>query len=214
MFSLADGATMSAKKDGIANIGGFLAMNDETFYEHARNELIIREGFPTYGGLAGRDLDAVAVGFKEVLEVPYLEYRLGQTTYLGERLLEKGIPIIEPPGAHAIYIDALKLFSHIPQHELPGQTLVIALYLTGGIRAVEIGTVAFGYVDPDTGEEVLPKLDLVRMAIPRRVYTQSHLDYVVDTLVEISKKRKQFRGYRIIYQPKLMRHFTAQFEPV
>jgi len=214
MFSLADGATMSAKKDGIANIGGFLAMNDETFYEKARNELIIREGFPTYGGLAGRDLDAIAVGFKEVLEVPYLEYRLGQTNYLGERLLEKGIPIIEPPGAHAIYIDALKLFSHIPQHELPGQTLTIAMYLTGGIRAVEIGTVAFGYVDPDSGEEILPKLDLVRMAIPRRVYTQSHLDYVVDTLVEISKKRKEFRGYRITYQPKLLRHFTAQFEPI
>lgn len=213
-FSLADGATMSAKKDGIVNIGGFLAMNDEKLFEKTRNELIIREGFPTYGGLAGRDLDAMAVGLKEALEVPYLEYRLGQTTYLGENLLKKGIPIIEPPGAHAIYIDAIKLFSHIPQHELPGQALTIALYLSGGIRAVEIGTVAFGYVDPDTGEEILPKLDLVRMAIPRRVYTQSHLDYVIDILVDISKKRKNFSGYRMTYQPKLMRHFTAEFEPI
>jgi tryptophanase len=214
IFSLADGATMSAKKDGIVNIGGFLAMNNEELFEQTRNELIIREGFPTYGGLAGRDLDAMAVGFKEALEVPYLEYRLGQTTYFGEKLLENGIPIIEPPGAHAIYIDALKLFPHIPQHELPGQALAIALYLTGGIRAVEIGTVAFGYIDPDTGEEVLPRLDLVRMALPRRVYTQSHLDYVVDTLMEIAKNRTKFRGYRITYQPKLMRHFTAQFEQI
>jgi len=214
IFSLADGATMSAKKDGIVNIGGFLAMNDDKLFQETCNELIIREGFPTYGGLAGRDLDAMAVGFKEVLEVPYLEYRLGQTTYLGEKLLEKDIPIIEPPGAHAIYIDALKLFSHIPQHELPGQALTIALYLLGGIRVVEIGTVAFGYIDPDTGEEILPRLDLVRMAIPRRVYTQSHLDYVINILAEISKNRENFRGYRITYQPKLMRHFTAEFEPL
>lgn len=214
IFSLADGATMSAKKDGIVNIGGFLAMNDAKLFEQTCNELIIREGFPTYGGLAGRDLDAMAVGFKEALEVSYLEYRFGQTTYFGEKLLENDIPIIEPPGAHAIYIDALKLFSHIPQHELPGQALTIALYLSGGIRAVEIGTVAFGYIDPDTGEEILPKLDLVRMAIPRRVYTQSHLDYVIGIMAEISKNREKYSGYRITYQPKLMRHFTAEFEPI
>jgi tryptophanase len=214
MFSLADGATMSAKKDGIVNIGGFLAMNDEKLFELARNELIIREGFLTYGGLAGRDLDAMAVGFKEALEVPYLEYRMGQTTYLGERLLEKGIPIIEPPGAHAIYVDALRLFPHIPQKELPAQALAIALYLEGGIRTVELGTVVFGFVDPDTGKEVLPKLDLVRLALPRRVYTQSHLDYVVEILGEIAKNRKKISGYRIVYQPPLLRHFTARFEPL
>ena len=192
----------------------FLAMNDDELFQSVRNELIMREGFPTYGGLAGRDLDAMAVGFKEALEVPYLEYRLGQTTYLGERLLENGIQIIEPPGAHAIYIDALKLLPHIPQRELPGQALSLAMYLEGGIRAVELGTVAFGYVDPETGEEVFPKLDLVRMAIPRRVYTQSHMDYVVEVLVKIASKARSFKGYRIAYQPRLLRHFTARFEPL
>lgn len=214
IFSLADGATMSAKKDGIVNIGGFLAMNDEELFQNVRNELIMREGFPTYGGLAGRDLEAMAVGFKEALEVPYLDYRLSQTNYLGERLLEIGVPIIEPPGAHAIYVDALKLLPHIPQTQLPGQALSIALYLQGGIRAVELGTVAFGYIDPETGEEILPKLDLVRMAIPRRVYTQSHLDYVVDTFKEILENKNGIGGYKITYQPRLLRHFTARFEPL
>jgi tryptophanase len=214
MFALADGATMSAKKDGIVNIGGFLAVNDDQLFERIRNELIMREGFPTYGGLAGRDLDAMAVGFKEALEVSYLEYRLAQTTYLGERLLENGIQIIEPPGAHAIYIDAMKLLPHIPQHQLPGQALSIAMYREGGIRAVELGTVAFGYQDPDTGEDIFPALDLVRMAIPRRVYTQSHLDYVVDVITEIANKSSQINGFRITYQPRLLRHFTARFEPL
>lgn len=214
IFSLADGTTMSAKKDGIVNIGGFLAVNDEALFQNVRNELIMREGFPTYGGLAGRDLEAMAVGFKEALQVPYLEYRLAQTTYLGERLLEKGIQIIEPPGAHAIYIDAMKLLPHIPQKELPGQALSLAMYLEGGIRAVELGTVAFGYIDPDTGEEILPQLDLVRMAIPRRVYTQSHLDYVVDILGEIAAHPEAIHGYEIVYQPKLLRHFTARFQPL
>lgn len=214
MFSLADGATMSAKKDGIVNIGGFLAANDDDLFQRIRNELILREGFPTYGGLAGRDLDALAVGFMEALDERYLEYRLAQTAYLGESLLEAGVPIIEPPGAHAIYIDALSLFPHIPQRELPGQALAAAMYLQGGIRAAELGTVAFGYTDPDTGEEILPALDLVRMAIPRRVYTQSHLDYTVAVLKEIAAKRDTYRGYRITYQPRLMRHFTAQFEPL
>ncbi len=214
IFSLADGATMSAKKDGIVNIGGFLATNDDDLFQDIQNELIMREGFPTYGGLAGRDLDAMAVGFKEALEVSYLDYRLAQTTYLGERLLENGIQIIEPPGAHAIYIDAMKLLPHIPQTELPGQALSIAMYLEGGIRAVELGTVAFGYIDPDTGEEILPKLDLVRMAIPRRVYTQSHMDYVVGVLTNIYQNRDKIGGYKITYQPKLLRHFTAHFEPL
>ena len=213
-FSLADGATMSAKKDGIVNIGGFLAVNDEELFENIRNELIMREGFPTYGGLAGRDLEAIAVGLKEALEVPYLDYRLGQTTYLGERLLEIGVPIIEPPGAHAIYVDALRFLPHIPQTQLPGQALSIALFQYGGIRAVELGTVAFGYTDPETGEEVLPKLDMVRMAIPRRVYTQSHLDYVVAVFLEIIENKQSIKGFRISYQPKLLRHFTAKFEPL
>ena len=214
MFSYADGATMSAKEDGIVNIGGFLAMNDDTLFQNVRNELIIREGFYTYGGLAGRDLEAMAVGFKEALEVSYLDYRLAQTAYLGERLIEKGIPIIEPPGAHAIYIDAKSFLPHIPQAELPGQSLSIAMYKQGGIRAVELGTVAFGYTDPDSGEEIFPELDMVRMAIPRRVYTQSHMDYVVDVLTEIAENPQALKGYKITYQPPLMRHFTAHFEPL
>ena len=214
IFSLADGATMSAKKDGIVNIGGFLAMNDSTLFEKVRNELIMREGFPTYGGLAGRDLDAMAIGFKEALEISYLNYRLGQTSYLGERLLSHGIQIIEPPGAHAIYLDAMKMLPHIPQHQLPGQALSLAMYLEGGIRAVELGTVAFGYIDPETGKEVYPQLDLVRMAIPRRVYTQSHMDYVIDILVQIAKNPQKIKGYSIKYQPEFLRHFTAQFEPL
>jgi tryptophanase len=214
IFSLSDGATMSAKKDGIVNIGGFLAMNDSALFEKVRNELIMREGFPTYGGLAGRDLDAMAIGFKEALEIPYLNYRLGQTSYLGERLLKHGIQIIEPPGAHAIYLDAMKMLPHIPQPQLPGQALSLAMYLEGGIRAVELGTVAFGYIDPESGKEVYPQLDLVRMAIPRRVYTQSHMDYVIDILVEIAKNPEKIKGYSIKYQPEFMRHFTAQFEPL
>ncbi|MBI3158937.1 MAG: tryptophanase [Chloroflexi bacterium] len=214
MFSLADGATMSAKKDGIVNIGGFLAVNDEGLFERIRNELILREGFPTYGGLAGRDLDAMAVGFMEALEERYLEYRLAQTAYLGDSLLAAGIPIIEPPGAHAIYIDAKHLLEHIPQRELPGIALSVEIYKQGGIRAVELGTVAFGYIDPETGEEHLPELDLVRMAIPRRVYTQSHLDYTIATIKEIATRRKSLQGYKIVYQPRLMRHFTAKFQPL
>lgn len=214
MFSLADGVIMSAKKDGIVNIGGFLALNDDAIFEQVRNELIMSEGFPTYGGLAGRDLDAMAVGLKEALEEDYLEYRLAQTNYLGERLLEIGVPIIEPPGAHAIYIDAASFLTHIPRAELPGQALSLALYLEGGIRSVEIGTVAFGYIDEDSGETVYPDLEMVRMALPRRVYTQSHMDYIVAILAEIKANRKTIKGYHITYQPKLMRHFTAQFEPL
>lgn len=214
IFPLADGVTMSAKKDAIVNIGGFLAMNDEQLYQNACNELILREGFPTYGGLAGRDLDALATGLREGLDEAYLAYRLSQTAYLAERLLEENIPVIQPPGGHAVYVDAGQLFPHIPQAEFPGEALSVALYLEGGIRAVEIGSVMFAHPDPQTGEVVYPKLELVRLAIPRRVYTQSHLDYVAKILVKIGEKRRTIRGYKFSYAPELLRHFTAQFEPL
>jgi tryptophanase len=214
IFSLADGATMSAKKDAIVNIGGFLAMNDEILYQHACNELILREGFPTYGGLAGRDLDAIAVGLWEGMQDDYLAYRLGQTRYLAERLLEAGIPIIEPPGGHAVYLDAGRLLAHIPQNEFPGQSLAVELYREGAVRGVEIGSVMFAHTSPDTGVMVYPRLELVRLAIPRRVYTQSHLDYVVSTLVSIAARREQLCGYKFTYAPRLLRHFTARFEPI
>ena len=214
IFALADGATMSAKKDAIVNIGGFLAMNDESLYQKACNELILREGFPTYGGLAGRDLDAISTGLWEGLDEDYLAYRLGQTAYLAERLLENGIPIVEPPGGHAVYLDAGRLFPHIVQANFPGQSLVVELYLEGGIRAVEIGSVMFAHPDPVTGAMIYPNLELVRLAIPRRVYTQTHLDFVVERLVKIAGRREQVRGYRFTYAPEMLRHFTARFEPL
>lgn len=214
IFSLADGATMSAKKDAIVNIGGFLAMNDEELYRQVCNELVIREGFPTYGGLAGRDMDAIAVGLWEGLDEDYLTYRLGQTAYLAEGLLEAGIPIIEPPGGHAIYLDAGRLLPHIPKAEFPGQSLAVELYRQGGVRGVELGSVAFSYQDPETGETVYPQYELVRLAIPRRVYTQSHIDYVLDTTKRIAERKDSLRGFRFTYAPKLLKHFTARFEPI
>ncbi len=213
-FSLADGATMSAKKDAIVNIGGFLALNDDTLFQKVCNELILREGFVTYGGLAGRDLDAIAVGLREGLREDYLAYRVGQTAYLGEKIREAGIPIIEPVGGHAVYIDVGRLLPHIPQAEFPGQALAAELYREGGIRGVELGSVAFAHPDPDTGEIIYPEMELVRLAIPRRTYTQTHMDYVAQTLGKIAKRGKELSGYRITYAPKLMRHFTAQFEPL
>ncbi|HZD58312.1 MAG TPA: tryptophanase [Anaerolineales bacterium] len=214
IFALADGVTMSAKKDAIVNIGGFLAMNDENLYQKVCAELILREGFPTYGGLAGRDLDAIAAGLSEGLKEDYLAYRLGQTAYLAKRLLELGIPIIEPPGGHAVYVDAGSFFPHIPQKELPGQALVVELFLESAIRAVEIGSVMFAHPDPETGEMIFPRLELVRLAIPRRVYTQSHLDYVAEALGRIDSRKEEISGYRFTYAPELLRHFTARFEPV
>lgn len=212
MFSLADGATMSAKKDGLVNIGGFLALNDVTMFDLVRAELILREGFPTYGGLAGRELSAMAVGLMEALEVDYLAYRLSQAEYLAGRLREAGVPIIEPPGAHAIYLDATGLLPHLGRYQLPGQALSAALYLEGGIRGVEIGAVAFGHEDKESGETVYPELELVRLALPRRVYTQSHLDYVADVLAEIKGKAKEIGGMKMTWAPELLRHFTAHFE--
>jgi tryptophanase len=213
-FSLADGVTMSAKKDAIVNIGGFLAMNDEMLFQKAKNELILREGFPTYGGLAGRDLDAIAVGLWEGLDERYLEYRVGQVAYLGLRLKELGVPIVEPPGGHAIYIDAGQMLPHIPKEAFPGQSLTVELYLEGCVRAVELGSVTFGRVDPITGETISPDLELVRLAIPRRVYTQAHIDYVVEVIARIMNRRDKIPGYRLTYAPELLRHFTARFEPI
>jgi tryptophanase len=214
IFALADGATMSAKKDGLVNIGGFLAMNDDDLFQQAKNELILREGFPTYGGLAGRDLDAIAVGLREGLDEAYLEYRLGQVAYLVEGLTDKGIPVVKPPGGHAVYIDAGGFLPHIPRHEFPGQALAVELYREGGIRGVELGSVAFAYTDPETGEEHVPLLELVRLAIPRRMYTQAHMDWVIEAAGRIAERKDDLRGYHITYAPQLLRHFTAVFEPI
>jgi tryptophanase len=209
VFRLADGCTMSAKKDGLANIGGFLAMNDSRWAETARNLLILTEGFPTYGGLAGYDLEAIASGLEEVVEEPYLKYRIRSTAYLADKLTQAGVPIIQPAGGHAIYVDARALLPHIAPAQYPGIALVNALYLEGGVRGVEIGTVMFG-LRPD-GAEVPPAMDLVRLAIPRRVYTQSHIDYVAEVVLAVAAASAGLRGYRIVSAPAVLRHFTAVF---
>ncbi|HWP82034.1 MAG TPA: tryptophanase [Bacteroidota bacterium] len=213
MFSYADGCTMSAKKDALVNMGGFLAMNDNDLAMKARNLLIVTEGFPTYGGLAGRDLEAIAQGLEEVLDEHYLKYRIRSVEYLGEKLIAAGVPIVQPPGGHAIYLDATRFVAHIPPHEYPGQAIVCELFRAGGIRSVEIGSVMFGKYD-ERGRLVSPPMELVRLAIPRRVYTQSHIDYVVEVILEVYARRSKLRGFKIIEEAPVLRHFTAKFKPL
>jgi tryptophanase len=210
--SLADGMTMSAKKDGLANIGGWLAMNDDRLAEQCRNVLILTEGFITYGGLAGRDLEAIAQGLREVVDEDYLRYRIRSTEYLGESLAKSGIPVVQPIGGHAVYIDARALLPQVPPLQYPGQALAAALYREGGIRGCEIGTVMFG-LHPD-GSETAAAMDLVRLAIPRRTYTQSHVDYAIEVIRWVAERADQLRGLRIVSQPPQLRHFTARFAPL
>ncbi|MFN8620422.1 MAG: tryptophanase [Chloroflexota bacterium] len=212
MAALADGMTMSAKKDGLANIGGWLAMDDDTLAERCRTQLILTEGFPTYGGLAGRDLEAIAQGLAEVVDEDYLRYRIRSTEYLGEALHDAGVSVIRPIGGHAVYLDAKALLPHIPPLEYPGQALACALYEEGGVRGCEIGSVMFGR-HPDGSESPGP-FELVRLAIPRRTYTQSHIDYTIEVVTRVAARASELRGYRIISEPPALRHFTARFEPI
>jgi tyrosine phenol-lyase len=205
MFSYADGCTFSAKKDAFANIGGMLCTNDDAVAQKERDLLILTEGFPTYGGLAGRDLEAIAVGLDEVLDHDYLEYRIASTRYLGRKIADQGVPIVEPPGGHAIYIDAGRMLPHIPKHEFPGQSLAVELYRHAGVRSVEIGSVMFG-------EHA--RHELLRLAIPRRVYTQSHIDYLVEAILEVNARKQELRGLRMTFEPQYLRHFTGRFEPL
>ena len=205
MFAYGDGCTMSAKKDGMANIGGFLCTNDDLLAQQEKDLLILTEGYPTYGGLAGRDLEAIAVGVPEALEEDYLRYRIASTAYLGNHIAEQGVPIVQPPGGHAIYLDARAFLPHVAPEQFPGVALAIELYLEGGIRSVEIGGLMFG---------AAARMDLVRLAIPRRVYTQSHIDYVVEVILEVWKKRESIRGLKLTYEAPFLRHFTARLEPV
>jgi len=213
MFQYCDGCTMSAKKDGLANIGGFLCTNDDALAQQEENLLILTEGFPTYGGLAGRDLEAIAVGLNEALAEEYLNYRIASTSYLGNHIAAEGVPIVQPPGGHAIYIDARAFLPHIPPAQFPGVALAAELYLEGGIRSVEIGTLMFGKRDEQGAEQSAP-MDLLRLAIPRRVYTQSHIDYVVEVILDVWRRRDAIRGLELIYQAPVLRHFTARLQPV
>jgi tryptophanase len=205
MFALGDGCTMSAKKDGMANIGGFLCTNDDILARQEKDLLILTEGYPTYGGLAGRDLEAIAVGLQESLDEDYLRYRIASTAYLGNHIAEQGVPIVQPPGGHAIYLDAKAFLSHIPVDQFPGVALATELYLEGGIRSVEIGSLMFA---------AAAKMELVRLAIPRRVYTQSHIDYVVEVILGVWERRAEIKGLRLTYEAPFLRHFTAHLEPV
>ncbi|MCP5535750.1 MAG: tryptophanase [Akkermansiaceae bacterium] len=212
IFSYADGCTMSAKKDALVNMGGWLAMNHENWEEGCRNMLILTEGFPTYGGLSGRDLEAIAIGLDEVVQEDYLHYRIASTQYVGDRLIAAGVPIVRPVGGHAIYLDARSFLPHIPPQQYPGQALAAELYVHGGIRGCEIGTVMFGK-KPD-GTETIAPMDLVRLAIPRRVYTQSHMDFLLEVIIEVFGNRDSIKGMRITWQPNALRHFTAKFDYV
>ena len=212
MFSQADGMTMSAKKDAFANIGGWLALNDDDLAQSARNRLILTEGFPTYGGLAGRDLEAIAQGLKEIVDEDYLRYRVRANEYIGERLTAAGVPIVLPVGGHAVFIDARAMLAHIPPLEYPGQALAVALYEAGGIRSCEIGTVMFGR--QSDGSEQPAAMDLVRLAIPRRVYTQSHADYLVEVILDVERRKASLAGFAMVWEPKALRHFTARFAPL
>lgn len=214
MFSHVDGATMSAKKDGLVNIGGFLAVNDEGLSQKVRNLEILTEGYPTYGGLAGRDLAALAQGLREVVEEDYLRYRIMSTQYLGQRLADMGVPLMRPFGGHAVYIDAKALFPHIPPKHFPGVALTCALYTEGGIRSVEIGSLMFGKANPEGGDEIPAPMELVRLAMPRRVYTQSHVDYIIEVLERVFAKRESIRGYELVHQEPYLRHFTARLRPL
>ena len=213
MFSYADGCTISAKKDAFANIGGFLAVHNEELAAKCRNLLIITEGFPTYGGLAGRDLEAIAIGLREVLEEDYLQYRIRSMEYLTEKLVAAGVPVMLPAGGHAVYLDAKQFMDHIPVNQYPGQVLACELYVQGGIRACEIGSLMFGKYDID-GKLIPAQLELVRLAIPRRVYTQSHIDYVAEVIIEVFANRHAQKGMRIIEEPPMMRHFTVKMEKI
>ncbi len=213
MFALADGCTMSAKKDAFANIGGFLAMNDDWLATQCRNLLVITEGFPTYGGLAGRDLEAIAIGLEEVLDEHYLHYRVRSMEYLTEKLVAAGVPVMVPSGGHAVYLDAKSFMDHIPVEQYPGQALVCALYLEGGVRCVEIGSLMFGKYD-DGGQLIPSALELVRLAIPRRVYTQSHIDYVAEVIIAVYQKRESYKGLQIVEEAPILRHFTAKLKSI
>ena len=213
MFSLVDGCTMSAKKDGMSNVGGFLAMNDPDLALKCRNLLILTEGFPTYGGLAGYDLEAIAQGLNEALEENYLAYRIRSTEYLAEKVSKAGLPIVLPAGGHAVYLDAAALLPHIPASQYPAQALAAELYLDGGVRGVEIGSVMFGKPQPD-GSEIPAAMELVRLAVPRRTYTQSHIDYVGEVMIDVAERALDINGFRITEQAPWLRHFTARFEPV
>jgi len=214
LFSHGDGCTMSAKKDGLVNIGGFLALNDEDWAKRITNLLILIEGFPTYGGLAGRDLEAIARGLKEVLSEDYLAFRIGQVAQLGEMLMAAGVPIVTPVGGHAVYIDAKRFLPDVPQSQFPGQALVVALYREYGVRAVEVGSLMFAEADPATGEMRYPRLELVRLAVPRRVYTTEHMRYVAESVNELYRQRDRLRGLRITYEAAVLRHFTARLEEI